>query len=193
MAPAQSKRQSRKRRRPAAANADEITPERIQAEIARQRAAREVQAAARRAERAERGRGPLATTFTGKTYGDPPPNPFGGVPVAEIAILAGGAGAIVGLVSSAPTALIVGIVICTLGVLEFTVREHFSGYRAHTALLAAIPAVVAGIVLIVLDSGSLTRAVLLPVVLAVFAVCFLPLRKRFLRARQGRVTRPPVP
>lgn len=209
MAPAQSRRQSRKRRKPRGAtqeaprtsgdeapgsSADEITPERIQAEIARQRAARE----ARKRSDSPRGirqgagtQGALATTLTGKTYGDPPPNPFGGVPVAEIAILAGGVGAIIGLISGAAPALIVGIVVCALGVLEFSVREHFSGYRSHTVMLAGIPAVAVGIVLIALDSASLTREILVPVVLVVFWLLFALLRRRFRSARQARVARPP--
>jgi hypothetical protein len=137
--------------------------------------------------------GAVATTFAGRTYGDPPPNPFGGVPVSEIAILAGGVAVLVGLVTAATQVLIVGIVVCTLGVLEFTAREHFSGYRSHTTLLAAVPAVAVGIALIALDSSSLTRAVLLPVVLAVFALLFWLLRNRFRVARQARIARPPVP
>jgi Flp pilus assembly protein TadB len=206
MAPAQSRRQSRKRRRPRGAAipgepgtgiADKITPERIQAEIARQRAARqadkEARAQERRAGRGAKGQGSLATTLTGKTYGERPANPFGGVPVAEIAILAGGAGAVIGLVSSAAPALIVGVVVCTLGVLEFSVREHFSGYRSHTVMLAGVPAVGAGVVLIALDSASLTRELLLPVVLVVFAALFALLRRRFRSARQARVARPPGP
>ena len=206
MAPAESKRQSRKRRRPRGAarageprtaTPDEITPERIQAEIARQRAARqaekEARAQERRAGRGASAQGALATTLTGKTYGDPPPNLFGGVPVAEIAILAGGVGAIIGLVASAAPALIVGVVVCALGVLEFSVREHFSGYRSHTVMLAGIPSFAVGIVLIVLDSASLTREILVPVVLAVFGVLFALLRRRFRSARQARVARPPGP
>jgi hypothetical protein len=210
MAPAQSRRQSRKRRKPRGATQDappgtsqheaprasagEITPERIQAEIARQRAAREARKRSNtpRGIRQEAGtQGALATTVTGKTYGDPPPNPFGGVPVAEIAILAGGVGAIIGLVSSAAPALIVGIVVCALGVLEFSVREHFSGYRSHTVMLAGIPAVAVGIVLIALDSASLTREILVPVVLVVFGVLFALLHRRFRSARHARVARPP--
>jgi Flp pilus assembly protein TadB len=204
MAPAQSRRQSRKRRKPrgasqdepARANADAITPERIQAEIARQRAAREARkrSSALGGTRQDAGiQGALATTLTGKTYGDPPPNPFGGVPVAEIAILAGGVGAIIGLVSGAAPALIVGIVVCALGVIEFSVREHFSGYRSHTVMLAAVPAVGVGIALIGLDSASLTREILVPVVVVVFGVLFAFLRRRFRSARQARVARPPGP
>ena len=42
-----------------------------------------------------------------KTFGDPPPNKFGGVPVAEIAILAGAIGFVVGLVNSAAAVTVV--------------------------------------------------------------------------------------
>jgi hypothetical protein len=190
VAPAQSKRQSRKRRRPrASAPAARRTPAATSvaqpgATAARPPAARHDDASAR---------GAVATTLTGRTYGDPPPNLFGGVPVSEIAILAGGIAVLVGLLTAATEVLIVGIVICTLGVLEFTAREHFSGYRSHATLLAAVPAVGIGIALIALDSTSLTRDVLVPVVLAVFAVLFWVLRNRFRVARQARIARPPGP
>jgi hypothetical protein len=178
MAPAQSKRQSRKRRKPrasgSAGKAQSLPPQPVGS------AGREYTP------------GSLATTFSGKTYGEPPPNMFGGVPVAEIAIFSGGLGALVGLASGAVPALVVGIVVCTLGVIEFTAREHFSGYRSHTTLLAAIPAVGIGVALIALVGGSLARSTLLPVVLAVFGVLFWLLRNRFRSARQGRVVRRPL-
>jgi hypothetical protein len=172
VAPAQSKRQSRKRRRPRAG----------EPAVRRTPVARHDDSSTR---------GAVATTLTGRTYGDPPPNPFGGVPVAEIAIAAGAVAVLVGLLTAAPQVLIVGIVVCTLGVLEFTAREHFSGYRSHATLLAAVPAAGIGIALIALDSTSLTRDVLVPVVLAVFAVLFWILRNRFRVARQARIARPP--
>ena len=159
----------------------------------RQRAARQVRSDARTQGRDASERGSVATALTGKTHGDPPPNPFGGVPVAEIAIFFGGIAAVVGLVSSAAPALVVGIVVCGLGVLEFTVREHFSGYRSHAVLLAAMPAVAIGVVLIAIDSSSITRGAMFAVVLPVFGVLFWLLRKRFSRARQARITRPPTP
>lgn len=127
------------------------------------------------------------------TYGEPPENPFGGVPVSEIAILAGAVAAVYGLIASAPGALAVGLVICTLGVVEFTVREHFSGYRSHTTLLSAVPAIAVGIAMIALLSSSLTRGPLLLVVVPVFAVCFWLLRKRFRAARHARIAKPPAP
>ncbi len=135
----------------------------------------------------------MATTLTGRTYGDPPPNPFGGIPVSEIAILLGAAALIVGLVSASPLPLGAGVVICTLAVGEFSAREHFSGYRSHALLLAGIPAVAVGIAMIALLGGSLSRGTLLAVVIAVFGVLFFLLRKRFRTARQARVARPPAP
>lgn len=127
------------------------------------------------------------------TYGEPPKNPFGGVPVSEIVILAGAVAAIYGLVSSRPVVLGIGVGLCTLGVVEFSAREHFSGYRAHTTMLAAIPAIAVGIAMIALLRDSLTRGPLLLVVIPVFILCFWLLRKRFRVARQGRIARPPAP
>jgi hypothetical protein len=126
-------------------------------------------------------------------YGERPSSPFGPVPVSEIAILAGGVGVVVGLVTGAATARLVGVVVCALGVVEVTAREHFSGYRSHATLLAAVPAVGAGVALIALDGSSLSRELLLVVVMPVFAVLFWLLRKRFRAARQARVARPPAP
>jgi hypothetical protein len=122
-------------------------------------------------------------------YGERPPSPFGGLPISEIAIFAGAVGLIVGLVQGGGAALIVGVVVCALGVIEVTAREHFSGYRSHATLLAAIPAVgvETGIVAL-LGRGGL---VLLLAVVPVFGGVFLFVRKRFDVARQRRLARPP--
>jgi len=73
--------------------------------------------------------------------GERPRGLFGAVPVSELAILAGGFAFIVGMVRGGGPALYVGLIVLGLGVVEFTAREHFSGYRSHTTLLAAIPVV----------------------------------------------------
>ena len=123
-------------------------------------------------------------------YGERPPGRFGGIPVAEIAIFAGAVALVVGVINHGGPALIGGVVICLFGVVEVTTREHFSGYRSHTVLLAAIPAVAVEF-LIALTVGTPTvRALLLVPVAAVFAVCAWFLRKRFLIARQARIARP---
>jgi hypothetical protein len=110
-----------------------------------------------------------------------------------VAILVGAVGVVVGLVAKAGPALVVGIIVVTLGVAEFSAREHFSGYRSHTTLLAGIPAVAIGVLLIALLGGSLDRSTLLFVVVPVFAILVWVLRKRFRAARQARVARPPAP
>jgi hypothetical protein len=141
---------------------------------------------------AERERQVQRETFLG-TYGERPESPFGGLPISELVILVGAIGTIYGFIAGGPAALAVGIVVVTLGVGEFSAREHFSGYRSHTFMLAAIPAIGVGIAMIALLGGSLTRGPLLVAVVAVFAVCFWLLRKRFRVARQARIARPPAP
>jgi hypothetical protein len=182
VATSKSKRRSRKRRKTGAAPRA----------VASQR--REVVAERRvlTERQAQRSRSML-----GK-FGDPPPSPFGGVPVSEIAIFAGIVGVIVGAIASAPAALAVGVIVCALGVVEVTAREHFSGYRSHATLLAAIPAVAIGIgVVALIGHGSVRRGLsgpnraILLVIVPVFGVLFWLLGKRFRAARQARVVRPP--
>jgi hypothetical protein len=100
---------------------------------------------------------------------------------------------VIGLISSIGPALIVGIAVCTVGVLEITVREHFSGFRSHSTLLAAVPAVALEIALVLAFGAPRNRALLLLAVVPVFGLCFWQLRKRFAHARQARLARPPGP
>jgi hypothetical protein len=120
--------------------------------------------------------------------GERPEGPFGGLPISELAILVGLIASVVGFIQGGGPALVAGLIIVALGVIEITAREHFSGYRSHTALLAAIPSVAleAGVVLAFKPSQ---RGLLLLVVVPVFAGLFWWLRRRFLIARQARVAR----
>jgi hypothetical protein len=123
-------------------------------------------------------------------YGERPPSPFGGLPVSELAILAGAVALIVGIIRHGGPALIGGVILCLLGVVEVTAREHFSGYRSHTVLLAGIPAVVAEFVIVLTVGPPAIRILLLVPVAAVFGACAWFLRRRFLVARQARIARP---
>ena len=127
------------------------------------------------------------------TYGKRPESPFGGLPISEIAIFAGGVGLIVGIIQHGGPALIAGIVVCTLGVLEITGREHFSGYRSHAILLAAMPAIAAEVAFVAIFGEPSPRLLLLAVIVPVYAVLFWLLRIAFMRARQARFARPPAP
>jgi hypothetical protein len=121
--------------------------------------------------------------------GERPAGPFGGLPVSEVAILLGIIGAVFGFINGGGPALVVGLVVCALGVCEITAREHFSGFRSHTALLAAAPAVAIEATLVAVFGEPKPRALLLVVVVPVFAILFWLLRRRFLSARQARVAR----
>jgi hypothetical protein len=123
-------------------------------------------------------------------YGERPPGRFGGLPVSEIAIFAGAVALVVGIINHGGPALIAGVVICLFGVVEVTTREHFSGYRSPTVLLAAIPAVAVEFLIALTVGPPAIRALLLVPVAAVFASCSWFLRKRFLVARQARLARP---
>ncbi len=125
--------------------------------------------------------------------GERPRGLFGAVPVSELAILAGGIAFIVGMVRGGGPALYVGLIVLALGVVEFTAREHFSGYRSHTTLLAALPSLAVATVLEVTVGTGSTRALLIAVAVPIFALLFYLLRRRFMVARQSRLARPPAP
>jgi hypothetical protein len=127
------------------------------------------------------------------SVGERPAGPFGAVPVSELAILIGGVGLIVGVLSRREAAIIVGSVVCALGVLEVTVREHFSGFRSHAALLAAFPALAVMFAVAAAIGAPAHRMLLLIPVVPVFAFCFWLLRRRFRFARHARLARPPAP
>jgi type IV secretory pathway TrbD component len=121
--------------------------------------------------------------------GERPPGLFGAVPVSEVAILAGLIAAVFGYVTSRPVALIIGLAICALGTMEVVGREHFTGYRAHTAMLAAIPAVAAELAVVALFGDPSQRGLLLLAIVPVYVICFFALRRQFAFARRSRVAK----
>jgi hypothetical protein len=123
-------------------------------------------------------------------YGERPPSPFGGLPISEFAIFGGAVLLIVGVIRHGGPALVGGVALCLLGVTEVTAREHLSGYRSHTVLLSAIPAVVAEFLIVLTVGTPSIRVLLLVPVAAVFGACAWFLRRRFLVARQARLARP---
>ena len=75
-----------------------------------------------------------------------PPAPWGSFPLVEIVVLIGiamlVAGAVVGTDEArGQTLLGTGLSLASLAGLELSIREHFAGYRSHTALLASAVAV----------------------------------------------------
>ena len=152
-------------------------------------------AATRRQERAEReaARARGAGQGTTGSVGERPPSPFGGLPVSEFAIFAGIVSLVVGLITGGQPALVVGAIVCGLGVTEVTAREHFSGFRSHSTLLAAVPAVIVEVAYALLVGVPSQRTLLLVPLLVVWVPCFWLLRRRFRTARHARLARPPAP
>ena len=136
---------------------------------------------------ARSGTAPRATSQTLGTYGARPAGLFGGLPVAEFAILAGLVALVVGMLDHGGPAIDVGILVLALGVTEVTAREHLSGYRSHTTLLAFMPAVVVEAVYALVIGAPHQRVLLLVPVIPVFGICYLLLRRQFRVARHARV------
>ena len=78
--------------------------------------------------------------------------------------------------------LICGLGLASLAGLDTALREHFSGYRSHSTLLAGLPAVATAAALFVAGTGPIVALAGTAVVLA---LAFALLRRAF-RARTGR-------
>lgn len=121
------------------------------------------------------------------SVGERPPGIFGGVPVSEFAIFAGLVCLVVGMVNHGGPALELGIIVMGLGVTEVTAREHLSGFKSHTTLLALLPAVIVEALYALIIGVPNQRILLLVPVIPIFGVCYLLLRRHFRIARHARV------
>jgi hypothetical protein len=73
--------------------------------------------------------------------GERPLPPWGSFPLTEIVIGVGAVAAVVGLVIGPARGLPItagGVVACLMAVLEFTLRDHLSGYKSHSLVLALL-------------------------------------------------------
>jgi hypothetical protein len=149
-----------------------------------------------RAQRAEsRGPVPVQTTF-----GERPHAPWHPLPLSELLILAGGVAFVIAVsrLRHGPAAggplLLAGILAVALGTIEVTWREHSSGYRSHTLLLALLPVIVLHSVVVLGVSflakpSQLVNVGMFAVDIAVFVLLFRLLRTRFLDARARAASR----
>ena len=134
-----------------------------------------------------------------QSLGERPQAPWHPVPVSELLILIGAIATAVGAskLSHQDTAgaatLVAGVVAVLIGTVEFSLREHRSGYRSHTILLALLPTVVLYTGSLLVLSAFVTPVPvglkIAPLALAVplFAVLYKLLRARFADARRERV------
>lgn len=142
-----------------------------------------------------RGPVPVQTTF-----GERPHALWHPLPLSELLILAGGVAFVIAVsrLRHGPAAggplLLVGILAVALGTIEVTWREHSSGYRSHTLLLALLPVIVLHSVVVLGVSflakpSQLVNVGMFAVDIAVFILLFRLLRTRFLDARARAASR----
>ena len=114
-----------------------------------------------------------------------PKAPWHPFPLVELCVLAGIVLLVLGLLSyetdRGKAMLVSGMLLGSIGGLDTALREHFSGYRSHTFILAALPAV--GLAAVLFFAGAPWPLVsVAPVV--VFGVS-LPLLLSAYRRRAG--------
>jgi hypothetical protein len=127
-----------------------------------------------------------------RPLGDRPRAPWHPLPLSELLILVGIVGFLVGLsrgLSHGGPPLVAGLAAILIGTGEVTLREHLSGYRSHTLILAGLPVIVldAGIVVVISPFTPPLRVALVVLDGALFAFLFKLLRARFLDSRRQRV------
>lgn len=133
-----------------------------------------------------------------RDFDDRPRAPWHPLPLSEILILAGAVAFVIALlrlghhgIASAGPLLLAGVLALGLGTAEVSWREHRSGFRSHTLLLAFIPvlalntAVVVGYSTVAAPSRTLNVGMLV-VDVAVFAVLARHLRASFRDAQARR-------
>ena len=124
--------------------------------------------------------------------GERPQAPWHPWPFSELLILVGAIGTVVGVIDRDGRLLYAGLGAVVLGTLEFSIREHRTGYRSHSSLLAVVPtALVHGGIALGLFALGARGAALILVPLAIdvplFWLLFRYLRVQFEEARRERV------
>src|SRR4051794_35576526 len=113
--------------------------------------------------RAERdARRQAAATAPRRATREAPPAPWGAFPLTELVVLLALVFGVIGFIrfETHTGKVMVAAAMClgSLGGLEVSIREHFSGYRSHTTLLAASCAVGA-MILISVIAGKCTDTI----------------------------------
>jgi uncharacterized membrane protein YccC len=81
--------------------------------------------------------------------------------------------------------LLGGLVLGSLAGLELSVREHFAGFRSHSALLAGFIAAIAITITYFVTSGSAIGLAMLPVGGVTFMIAFWLFRQAFAKRTGG--------
>jgi hypothetical protein len=114
-----------------------------------------------------------------------PPSPWGAFPLVEIVIAVSLVLLVVGFFMGGTRGgvmLVAGIALGSLAALELTLREHFTGYRSHTSVLAGFVAVIVLGLGFVLDWS---QGLKVGAGAAAFALSFYLFREAFKRRSGG--------
>jgi lysylphosphatidylglycerol synthetase-like protein (DUF2156 family) len=116
---------------------------------------------------------------------DAPRPPWHPVPLTELSILVGMIVLAVAFLGGGPRVLLVafGLILVALATGELALREHLTGYRSHSALLAAIAALVVAIPLAAFVRPP--KAVVIVLTAVVFLLVLQALREVFRRRSGG--------
>lgn len=111
-----------------------------------------------------------------------PKPPWHPVPLVELSVLAGIVLVVLGIInredSQGRLAIAFGVALASLAGLETAAREHFTGFRSHSSLLAALPTIVAAFALAFI---GIDVPVVLPAAVVVFGIGFWLFRRSFKR------------
>jgi predicted membrane channel-forming protein YqfA (hemolysin III family) len=116
-----------------------------------------------------------------------PKAPWSPFPLVELCVLIAIVVIVLGFLSDGPrrgALLACGVALGSLAGLEIAIREHFAGFRSHSALLAAAAAVFIAVPLYFLT--GLPQVVLLVAGVVVYALAFAGLRRAF-QAKTGGI------
>jgi lysylphosphatidylglycerol synthetase-like protein (DUF2156 family) len=114
-----------------------------------------------------------------------PPAPWGSFPLAELCVLLGVVLCVLGVIlwgDRGPVMLLCGLALASVAGLELSIREHFAGYRSHSAVIAGTVALV---VLTLTAVAKLPLFVDVALAAAVFATAAFTLREIFQRRSDG--------
>jgi hypothetical protein len=147
------------------------------------------QPASTRAERDARRQ--QAATRPRRGTREAPPAPWGSFPLTELVVLIALVFGVIGFIRfnthSGKVMVVAAMVLGSLGGLEVSIREHFSGFRSHTTLLAASCAVGSMILISVIagKAGLGVLGIVVGVGVLVFVLAFYGLRQAFIRRSGG--------
>ena len=113
---------------------------------------------------------------------DRPKPPWHPIPLVELAVLVGIVLLVLGALNidsdRGKLLLVLGMALGSLGGLDTALREHFSGYRSHTTIIAALPGVATAAALYF---AGVPWPLLLGAAALVFAAVFWLARRAFMR------------